>query len=75
MATPAALAAAPDNLIRNPLDKPGAGDNLIENPLDKPDANDNLIENSLDRREKVEESKDTRNQPIDAPTGERDNAR
>lgn len=27
--------SAPDNLITNPLDKPGAHDNLIENPLDK----------------------------------------
>jgi hypothetical protein len=24
-----------DNLITNPLDKPGAADNLIDNPLDK----------------------------------------
>ena len=24
-----------DNLITNPLDRPGAGDNLIDNPLDE----------------------------------------
>jgi hypothetical protein len=38
-----ATAATPDNLIRNPLDKPGAGDNLIENPLDRADGDDKLI--------------------------------
>ena len=34
MLTPATVAAAPDNLIHNQSDKPGADDNLMENPLD-----------------------------------------
>jgi hypothetical protein len=38
-----------DNLITNPLDKPGASDPLITNPLDKPGAPDPLITNPLDR--------------------------
>jgi hypothetical protein len=45
----ASAANPPDNLITNPLDKPGAGDKLITNPLDKPGARDNLITNPLDK--------------------------
>jgi hypothetical protein len=45
----------PDNLIENPLDKPGASEKLLPNPLDtsddkeQDDAGDNLITNPLDK--------------------------
>jgi hypothetical protein len=60
----AAASGAPDNLIRNPLDKVKRDeerlsdkpkprdpkDKLITNPLEKPGAGDKLIRNPLDKR-------------------------